>query len=171
MYRHIRKGLLLLFILSLCAACGKDTAKKSRSGNDDSAADGPTKAALIDTVKKLHDALVAQDADEALKYFLVVKPAKEASVKERMSRGWKEDDENLNTAGIALLEEKAEFGKLSDIFPKSGKRRVERAQIPMDECYALKLKSAEIMAHWKDGKFRIFRMDDAGSKVVRQMKE
>ena len=175
MYQHIRNGLLLLCVLSLCAACGKEGGD---SGGTEGAEAGPTKAALIDVVKKLHGALSSGDSEGAMTH-LLLDDGDRKQITNIVNKGWKQDDQDLSAAGIALLEEKGEFGPIAKLFTRKMKggemleaeRQAKSAGVPVGECYGLKLKSAEIMAHWKDGKFRIFRFDDAGSKVVRQMKE
>ena len=143
-----------------------------------SAHQAPTKDALIQTAKALHQALSSGNIDQALHY-LVFNPSDKERIKKAFGAGWEEDNENLNAAGIALLVDKGEFGPLKDLFTKTMKgsdelwveKYTKRADVPLSECYGIKLGGAEVMAHWKDGRFRIFRFDDAGEKLVKKMKD
>jgi flagellar basal body-associated protein FliL len=153
-----------LFIFCICTACKKNG---GQSGGNESVEVSPTKALLIDTVKKLHRAHVEKDGDALIQLYLV-RPEDEGRARKLAQKGWTDDNENLNTEGIALLEAKGKFAKLSVILPK----KVEWAEsrnIPADECYGLKLNGARIIAHWKNGTFRITHLDGAGSKLVRKM--
>ena len=144
----------LVFGVSVFIGCGKPE---------------PNRATLLKTVETLQTSLAKKDIVAELKLMLIPEGAPIEKLKKALTSDGMA--ENLSAEGVKHLVAKAKFGKLAALFPKQGARRVERYKIPVDECYALKLKSAEVMAHWKDGKFRIFRMDDVGSKLVRQMKE
>ena len=141
--------LFLLLSLTLCVACTKPE---------------PNRATLLKTVETMQASLAKQDVDTALSVMMAPEGVPVEKLKKELLKV--NESENLSVAGVKLFVAKAKFGKLAALFPKDAARRAGRFKLPIDECYALKLKCAEVMAHWKDGKFRIFRFDDLGSKLV-----
>ena len=117
----------------------------------------PDRSALIQTIRRLHEAVTRGDITEAST--LVIAPP--ALTPDRLRRDLTTAmTREVSPAGIDILEAKGTFGPLTEVFPIRGARKAERAGVSPSDCYALRLEQAELMGHWNGEQFRLFRMDD-----------
>ncbi len=121
----------------------------------------PSKTGLIELLKTTYALLEKGDYPSASKYFVL--PPKftpnmlEAFIKRR----------EISLDGIIRLEKEAKFGKASAVFgDKKAAALAKRAGVDVTQCYGFyhqsKEATAEVIALWKDGGFKIVRLDDVG---------
>jgi len=120
----------------------------------------PTQEQLGKQLTELAAALDAGDLDKAVGH-MQLPPGRSADEVKPMLPKLVERQE-ISVEGVKILLEKGEFGPLAEVFPKDGAKRAERAEVKLEECYALRFERAEVMAHWDGGQFKIFRLDDVG---------
>jgi hypothetical protein len=148
----------LLSVLGSALACDKGSGDPGSSESKVEAA--PTKDNMVATLKKVHAALAAKDYKKAVGFFALPKGMDPAKAEKAVSRLIEKNE--ISEPGIDILAAKGTFGKLSELAPDKGKRRADRAGVPLEECYVLAFEEAEVMAHWDGSSFKIFRLDDVG---------
>ncbi|MFK5924243.1 MAG: hypothetical protein QM496_18860 [Verrucomicrobiota bacterium] len=119
------------------------------------------KALLIEQLKETYALLEKGDYPSASKYFVL--PPKftpdmlGAFIKRR----------EISLAGIIRLEKEAKFDKASVLFgAEKAASLAKRAGVDVEQCYGFyhqtKEATAEVIALWQDGTFKIVRLDDVG---------
>ncbi len=141
-----RHPLVSLVAGSLVAACGSSPE--------------PTKAQLGRQLTELATALQASDVDTAAEHMMLPPDRSLEEMKPMLPRLVVKRE--ISAEGVKLLLEKGTFGKLVDVFPERGPKRAERLGVNVEECWAMSLDRAEVMARWTGKGFKIFRLDDVG---------
>ena len=77
---------------------------------------------------------------------------------------WVRQSEGISVESAKALVANGSFGKAAEI-TKKGKRRAEWAGFNPDDCYAMKHKEAEVIAHWDGKTFKFFRVHSLNSAL------
>ncbi|MCA9263787.1 MAG: hypothetical protein KDA60_08045 [Planctomycetales bacterium] len=129
--------------------------------------DGPTKAALVQTLKTVLPLLESKDFAAASNHFVLPANFKPEMLDGFLSRG------EVSASGIAILEADATFGTAVEVF---GQERAEafagRAKKPVDALYGFNHTSGEatgeVLAWWDGQQFKLARLDDVGKLTAAQ---
>lgn len=147
--------------LSLALVAGVGCDSKDKSGGEPAAADAkPDKANALATLESLASALDGKDYDKAADIMLA--PAEIPAEQVKQMLPMLVEKQEISVAGVKIMKEKAKFGPLAEVFPDKGERWAKRANVDVANAYGLSYENAEVGLAWKDGKFRIFRLDDIG---------
>jgi hypothetical protein len=126
-----------------------------------SAVEKPTKQQLIETLKSFLSKLKSGDYEAASSHLVIPSTVE---FKPEMLKGY-ENSENISLAGIERLAKEAKFGRSADQFGESlVKRHASFVGVDAADTYGFKFKAedgtAEVIAKWQDGKFKLIRTDD-----------
>ncbi|MCI0377013.1 MAG: hypothetical protein L0215_05370 [Gemmataceae bacterium] len=120
----------------------------------------PTKEAGVQLLRDFLAALEAKDYDKAAK-FLHFPPDAKIDIQKELSVGLERKE--ISKKGIDILAAKGKWGKLAEVFDKDvAERRAKRMQVPLDECYGLRLDVAEAGFHWTGTTFKLIRVNNIG---------
>ncbi len=151
-------GLVVTFTLAVAlVACGGEAEESGGTAGSGQAEGEMTKAQMIKDLRGMAGNLEAGALDELVEHFVMPPGMTVEKAKPSLAKSIKRE---LSIEGIDMLEAKATFGKLTDLFPERGANWATRLEIKPEECYALKHGGAEIAAHWNGSNFRYLRVDD-----------
>jgi hypothetical protein len=125
------------------------------------AVEKPNKQQLIETLKSYLSKLKSEDYEGAASHLVI---PSDIEFKPKMIKGF-ENSENISLPGIERLAKEAKFGRSKDQFGESlVKRYASLVGADVTETYGFKFKAedgtAEVIAKWQDGKFKLIRIDD-----------
>lgn len=127
------------------------------------AAQEPTKETLIATLNELYPKLESDQFDEALKHFALPEELVTDRTMVERELGRMIEIREISLAGIERLKRDGKFGTAVEVF---GEERAgmfaKQMEADLKIAYGCVLESAEVMAIWKDGKFKLIRLDDVG---------
>ena len=154
------RALGLVVTLTLAAAlvaCGGDAEESGGTPASGQAKGEMTKAQMIKDLRGMSGNLAAGALDGLVERFVMPPGMTPEEAKPSLAKSIKRE---LTIDGIDLMEAKATFGKLTELFPERGAKWATRVKIKPEECYALKHADGEVAAHWNGTAFRYLRVDD-----------
>lgn len=157
-------GAFLLGSVLLLAACGGEKGAggtTAGSPQEHATATPVTKDAVMAHLQGVLKAIQEKDWDAAAAHFQFGPRAPKKEDWPAAFAGMLEKNE-LSAAGLTILAEKGSFGSLMEVFPERGAAWAERAEVPLERCYALSFDGAEVAVFAGDAGLRIIRLDDVG---------
>lgn len=144
--------LVSAFSLPICASC------QDAPANPKSEA---TKEKLIETLDSVLPLLANKDFEKAAEYFVLP-----TNFQPKMLDGFI-DRRELSLSGIRILEQDAIFGRASEVFSaERAQAFAARAGVDVSICFGFnhetQAATAEVLAAWENGRFKLVRLDDVG---------
>lgn len=158
------KRIMIMLVLTLAlAGCSKMIGNKGdgpAKGSTTTSAE-PSKDNAVRVLQNALAALEAKDYDKAATFFNAPSGSSSENVKRQLSRLL--ELQEISQKGIDILARDGKWGRLEQVFGTDrAKRLAERAGVPLDACYGLKLSNAEAGFYWYGQQFKIIRCDDIG---------
>ena len=155
--RSLFRSLATVVIFLACLFGVAQAQEKSQA----SAVEKPNKQQLINTLKSYLSKLKSGDYEGAASHLVI---PSDIDFKPEMIKGF-ENSENISLAGIERLAKEAKFGRSTDQFRESlVNRHASSVGVDTTETYGFKFEAedgtAEVIAKWQDGKFKLIRIDD-----------
>lgn len=146
--------LVIAIVLLAFAGCSKSNAPES-------GASAPTKEAAVQLLKSFLSAIEAKDYDKAAAMIQLPPQMTQDDIRKGLGRILELNE--LSAQGIDILDAKGKWGKLAEVYgAERANRFIERAGVPVDDCYGLNYESAEAGFYWDGKQFKIVRVDDIG---------
>jgi len=122
----------------------------------------PSKELMISALRELYSLLEAKNYESAVSLFIEIEGVSQEELQTDLSSFIEKKE--ISASGIDILENKAVFGKVVDLYGEKGKREIEKKNLNSKKCYGLFIPGTiiEVMALWDKTSFKFFRMDNVG---------
>ena len=150
-----------LAAIPLAGCGGESDGGKGGGAAAQAAATPPTPEDVIAHLRGALAAIQTKDWDAASGYFhFGPRAPKPAEVPDALASMVAKQE--ISADGIDILAARGRFGPLAEVFPERGASWAERAEVPLERCYALAHEGGEVAVFAGDDGLKLIRLDDVG---------